>query len=77
MNLSYRTTNVTDSTGNTNTRLGTYVKEDGTILSMGEFLLQRDVANTLDDTTLEFSTEILDMPEVAGFGNEASWVSDT
>jgi len=70
LNTEYTVTNITDSTGNTQTHQATYEKTDGSIEQMGNFLVQRDTAYTKPTETLPVPEgDIADLPDMQGYGN--------
>jgi len=59
----------TDPEGNTQTRIGSFEKADGTTGQIANFNLQRDTAYTIAEEWLEVPEDIAALPDLQGFGN--------
>jgi len=55
--------------GNTQTRIGSFEKADGTTGQIANFNLQRDTAYTIAEKWLEVPEDIAALPDLQGFGN--------
>ncbi|MCL4456170.1 MAG: peptidoglycan DD-metalloendopeptidase family protein, partial [Nitrospirae bacterium] len=69
INLSSTPATVTDSQGNTQTRIGSFEKTDGTTGTIGEYNLQRDTAYTIANEWLDVPPDIAALPDLQGYGN--------
>lgn len=70
--LSYLSTGIIDASDNIQVRLGEFTREDGSKGSVGEYLFNRDTANTVDAPSEDISTEISLLPNIQGAGNVVS-----
>jgi hypothetical protein len=62
-------TNITDSSGNTETRTGNFELTDGRTGTVSEYRLQRDTSDAIATEYLEVSPEIAVLPDLQGYGN--------
>lgn len=69
LGLSSTDTNIIDPAGNTQLRMGSYEKQDGTTAQMGEYLLRRTPANSINRHQTTVSVDVLALPDVDGGGN--------
>ena len=65
----YTDTNVTDLQGNHQVRLGSYEKLDGTQGQIGEYLTNRNLADTVSGELLPVPADVLLLPDIEAFGN--------
>ncbi len=68
INLSSTTKNTVDENGNTLVSQGTFVRNDGSIGSLGDFNLVVDNMNSFATEWLDESEEISILPDIRGFG---------
>ena len=70
--LSYSNTGVTDSANNIQVRTGTFTLADGSSRTVGEYLLNRNPAHSVDSSPIEISDSVALLPNVQGAGNVGS-----
>ena len=68
INLQSTITNLTDSEGNTQTRSGTFEKQDGTTGQIAEYNLRRDMMYTIANEQIEVPEDIAALPDLQGYG---------
>jgi hypothetical protein len=59
----------TDPQGNTQTRIGSFTKSDGTTSTVANFSLQRDTTYTIANEWLDVPADIAALPDLQGYGN--------
>ena len=69
INVNSTPSSITDPEGNTQTRIGSFEKADGTTGQIANFNLQRDTAYTIAEKWLEVPEDIAALPDLQGFGN--------
>lgn len=67
--LNYTSSNRSDENGNIQTRLGSYNKQDGTIMQIGEYQFSRDTIHTIATDLLEVPEIYTSLPDLDGYGN--------
>ncbi|MCM1500844.1 MAG: hypothetical protein NC124_20490, partial [Clostridium sp.] len=78
INLAYDNINITDESGNGHSQKGTYIRTDGTVLSVEDVWFEKDAANTVvyeepdNKVFLEETDEIQTLPDIQGTGNQYS-----
>ncbi len=70
--LSYLNTGITDAADNIQVRVGEFTRTDGTTSAIGEYLFNRDTANSIDEPIANLPPEIAELPNIQGAGNVAS-----
>ena len=70
--LSYLNTGITDAADNIQVRVGEFTRTDGTTSAIGEYLFNRDTANSIDEPIANLPPEIAELPNMQGAGNVAS-----
>lgn len=70
--LSYLNTGITDASDNIQVRVGEFTRGDGSTGAIGEYLFNRDTANSVDEPIANVSTEIAALPNIQGTGNVPS-----
>lgn len=69
INLTYQTQGTIDENGNPHKQIGTLIKTDGTFGNISDVWFNTDLADTVDESTVELPEDIKALPEIAGFGN--------
>lgn len=69
INLDSTPTGEIDPQGNTQTRIGSFVKTDSTTGEIGNYNLQRDTTYTIAEEWLEVPEDIVALPDLQGSGN--------
>ena len=69
LNLANNNVNSTDANGNIISRVGSYEKTDGSVGTMGEYLLNRSTTDTINDEWIKVPETLASLPDVMGFGN--------
>jgi len=69
INLASTITNVTDSQGNTQNRLGSFQWVDGTTGQIGKYTLQRDTLDTIATDWQDVPDDTAALPDLRGYGN--------
>jgi hypothetical protein len=67
--LSFADTGADDGKGNAQTRLGSYTRSDGTQGALGEYLLARNTAISVTESSIAVPPDAVGLPEVRGSGN--------
>ncbi|MFH0824236.1 MAG: hypothetical protein V2B18_15900, partial [Pseudomonadota bacterium] len=62
-------TNVADPQGNTQTRLGSFEKDDGSTGEIGEYNFQRDTTYAIPNDWVDEAEDIAELPNLWGYGN--------
>jgi Ca2+-binding RTX toxin-like protein len=62
-------TNITDPQGNTQTRIGSFTKTDGTTSTIANYSLRRDTTYTIANQWLDLPEDIAVLPDLQGYGN--------
>ncbi|MNH50190.1 Bifunctional hemolysin/adenylate cyclase precursor [compost metagenome] len=70
--LSYLNTGITDSADNIQVRVGEFLRDDGSTGAMGEYLFNRDTANSIEESIDNLSEDIAILPNLQGSGNVSS-----
>ena len=70
--LSYSNTGVTDSANNIQVRTGSFTLADGSSRLTGEYLLNRDLLQSVDSSLVNISDDVALLPNVQGAGNVGS-----
>ena len=68
INLSKQGTNVTDSSGNTQTSVSSFTRSDGTTGAIASYILQQDTWDTLQLNPVPISSTIEALPDAVGSG---------
>ena len=68
INLSKQSTNITDSSGNTQTSVSSFTRSDGTTGAIASYILQQDTWDTLQLNPLPLSSTIEALPDAVGSG---------
>jgi hypothetical protein len=69
IDLGYIDTNAPDGQGNTQTRLGSFTKIDGTTGQVGEYQFERSTTYTVATDPLDVPLDIADLPDIRGYGS--------
>jgi Ca2+-binding RTX toxin-like protein len=69
LSLSFDETNLADGLGNVQARLGSFVRADGSLGAMGDYLLARNTTISIADSAAPLGAEIAALPEVRASGN--------
>jgi len=77
INLAYENIDVTDESGNGHSQSGSYIRTDGTTLSVEDVWFEKDASNTVvKDSTgqimLDETDDIAGLPDIQGRGNQYS-----
>ena len=69
LSLNFTATGASDGLGNTQARIGSFSREDGSTGNMGEYLLARDTTISIAETSVAVSGNVAALPEVRGSGD--------
>lgn len=70
--LNYLNTGITDISDNIQVRVGEFTRNDGSTSAIGEYLFNRDTANSIDEPIASLPPEIAALPNIQGAGNVPS-----
>ena len=69
ISLSFADTGADDGKGNAQARLGSFARTDGTQGALGEYLLARNTAISVAESTVATPLDVAGMPQIRGSGN--------